>query len=58
MWTEIYRSIASLPTILQIACIICVSIGLVVEIKKKAHWGYIFLTLAGWLAFLSEKLRG
>jgi len=43
--------------ILQIICITFVTIGIVIEIKRKAHWGYIFLTIAGWLAFISEKLR-
>jgi len=58
MWTEIYSFVIYLPIILQIGCIICVLGGIVYEVKTKAHWGYIFLTLAGWLAFLSEKIRG
>jgi len=46
-----------IPMLFQFGAILFVLAGVFIEVKRKAHWGYILITLAGWLAFVGEKLR-
>jgi len=45
------------PALFQFGAILFVLVGIIFEVKRKARFGYILLTLAGWLAFVGEKLR-
>lgn len=42
----------------QLLAVVLLSGGIYIEIRQKAHLGFILITVGSFLAFLSEKLRG